>query len=277
MRRFRGFHTCLMFALVAGCGGSDAQRPTGTQSPAGAPMPTAGAARQLDPSALVPGQHAYRSAATPREFLLYVPQAYGVDPQARWPLVVFLHGVGSIGSNVNALRAYELPRLLETQTGFPALVLSPQLAGGPGHEYWPQDAPAASLLRLVDELQATLPVDPDRIYLTGVSLGGNGTWEIGLRHRERFAALVPVMGFYGYPDLYSVPNDICELRTRPVWAFHGARDPFVPLDAQARLVTALQACGGNVRFTVYEDGRHDIDDEAYGSVELWTWLLGKRR
>jgi predicted esterase len=221
-----------------------------------------------------PGQHAYSSAAAQLDFLLYVPGAYGAGPAARWPLILFLHGSGKVGSVLDALRTGPLPSLLEGQADFPFLVVSPQLRGEPGWEFWPQEAPTASLLTLLDEIQSAYSVDPDRVYLTGVSLGANGVWEIGLRHRQRFAALVPVMGYYGFP--FTVPDNICELRDMPIWAFHGAKDDIVPLDAEAGLVDALQACGGKAQFTVYPDGRHDVDGQAYATDALYSWLLEQK-
>jgi predicted peptidase len=126
-------------------------------------------------------------------------------------------------------------------------------------------------MTLLDEIQSILTVDPNRIYLTGVSAGGNGTWSIGLRHPERFAALAPVMGYYGWP--FSVPENICDLTDVPVWAFHGEKDETVPLDAEQNLVDALEACGGEVQFTIFPDVDHDLNQENVYSSELYEWFL----
>jgi predicted peptidase len=225
-------------------------------------------------TAINPGQHPYTSSKAQLNFLLYLPEDYGKDPQTKWPVILFLHGAGKVGTNLDQLRSGPLPSNLENQSDFPFIVVSPQLSGESGHEYWPQEAVVNSLLTLMDEIQSTYAVDPNRIYFTGVSLGANGVWEIGLRYPRRFAALAPVMGYYGYPN--TVPDNICDLKGVPIWAFHGAKDEIVPIDAEAGLVNALKACGGNIRFTVYPDAHHDIEPQAYATQDLYSWLLGQR-
>ena len=130
-----------------------------------------------------------------------------------------------------------------------------------------------SLFALLDEIQANFAVDTKRIILTGVSAGGEGTWEIGLRYPNRFAGLVPVMGYYGYP--FTVPSNICDLKNVPIWAFHGAKDELIPLDAEEGLVNALKACGGNIQFTIFPNGNHGIEDEAYATPDLYEWMLAQ--
>jgi len=114
-----------------------------------------------------------------------------------------------------------------------------------------------SIMTLLDEIQGVLTVDPNRIYLTGVSAGGNGTWSIGLRHPERFAALAPVMGYYGWP--FTVPEKT------------------IPLDAEQNLVDELKACGGDVQFTVFPGVGHDVNQEKVYSSELYEWLLEHKK
>lgn len=220
------------------------------------------------------GQHPFTSLKAKLNFLLYLPKAYGMDPQIKWPLILFLHGSGKRGANLDALRLGPLPGNLEGQPDFPFIVVSPLLSGKPGEEFWPQEAVVTSLLTLLDEVQSTYHVDTNRVYFTGVSLGGNGVWEIGLKYHQRFAALVPVMGYYGYP--YNVPANICDLKDVPIWAFHGAKDDIIPLSAEEGLVNALKACKGNVQFTIYPEGHHDIDSQAYGTKELYTWLAEQK-
>ena len=119
-------------------------------------------------------------------------------------------------------------------------------------------------------------MDPQRIYLTGLSMGGAGTWAFALRHPGRFAAIVPVAGFYRYQSR-EVPADIGGLRDLPTWVFHGTQDTSVQLYQAEVLVEALKACGGSVRFTVYEDAGHeDTWREAYGDPALFEWLAAQR-
>ena len=116
----------------------------------------------------------------------------------------------------------------------------------------------------------TLPVDPDRVYLTGESMGGYGTWEIAVRYPDRFAAIAPVCGV-GEAWLAS------RLVNLPVWAFHGAQDDRVPLRGSQEMVEAVTKCGGRPKLTVYPDMGHMIGDFVYGNEELYRWLLAQRR
>jgi len=228
------------------------------------------------PPSLRTGQRPYTSKNTQRRSLLYVPGAYGNNPQQNWPLIVFLHGSGTRGNNLNLLKFEALPQILETKTDFPAIVLSPQLTNANADNYWTNTQAVDSLFILLDEIQQKYCVDPERIYLTGYSLGGAGTWGIGLNYPNRFAALVPVTGFYGNTASFGVPDNICDLKDVPIWAFHGAQDRIVPLRAEKMLVDALKACGGNVQFTVYPDGDHDISGRVYNNnPDLYNWLFAQ--
>lgn len=219
-------------------------------------------------STINPGQHPYTSKKAGLNFLLYVPAAYGNAPQQEWPLILYLHGAGERGNNLDYLKVGGLPRKLEDQTDFPFIVVSPQTDGE--HEFWSETEIGNALSTLLQEIQTSYAVDAKRIYLTGVSAGGNGTWEIALRNPARFAALVPVAGYYGFP--FKVPDNICDLKDVPIWAFHGAKDETVPLEAEEGLVMALKACGGDSQLTVYPAAGHDIGDQVYANSDLYTWL-----
>jgi predicted esterase len=217
------------------------------------------------------GQHPYHSEKADMDYLLYLPDDYGVDPNQKWPLILYLHG----GQNVKTMDfvTYEgLPKILEDKGDFPFVVLSPHGEGE--YEYWPEEAMVEALFTLIDEIEDNISLDPKRIYLSGVSAGGNGTWEIGLRHPERFAALVPVMGYIGWP--FEVPENICDLKEVPIWAFHGEKDEVIPFEAEAGLVEALETCGGDIQFTGYPQGDHDdVGDLAYETPGLFDWLLAQ--
>ena len=116
-----------------------------------------------------------------------------------------------------------------------------------------------SIMILLDEIQSFLSVNTNQVYLIGISAGGNGSWEIGLRHPDRFADLTPVMGCYGW--LFSVPEHICGLIDGPVWSFHGTKDETISLEAEKKLIDALEYCGGDVQLTVFPDVDHDMDFE----------------
>ena len=106
-------------------------------------------------------------------------------------------------------------------------------------------------------------------------MGGNGVWQLGLRHPELFAALAPVAGYASYP--FAVPDNICDLKDVPVWAFHGERDPYVPVEVEQELVDALNACGGEAQITVSPDMKNDVPFKVYADPALYEWLLGQEK
>jgi len=213
----------------------------------------------------------YTSENANLDYILYVPGEYGMDPQRKWPVLLYLHGMDRVNKSVKVLQNDYPLNALADQDYFPFIVIAPQGTGE--YEFWATDEMVNAIMTLLDEIQAVLSVDSNRIYLTGVSAGGNGTWEIGLRHPERFAAMVPAMGYYDWP--YTVPDNICDLAGVPVRAFHGAKDELIPLEAEQSLVDALDACGGDVQFTVFPDAGHDLNMQRVYTSELYTWLLSQ--
>ena len=216
------------------------------------------------------GQHAYYSEEAKLDYLLHIPAQYAASSE-EWPLIVYLHGAIP-RSTIDMLRESGIPRVLEDRDDFPFIAVSPRALGG--YEFWGEEKNIDGLMTLVSEIETKLPVDSDRIYLSGSSGGGYGTWEIGLRYPARFAALAPVMGYYGWP--FSVPENICDLKDVPVWAFHGAKDEVLPLEVEQMIVDALQDCGGDVQFTVFPEGGHDVDEDVYAGQDLYEWLLAQR-
>ena len=196
-------------------------------------------------------------------YLLYLPEGYGTEPDRRWPLILFLHGRGESGSNLGLVKRHGLARRLAEGLALPAIVVSPQCpAGG----WWATDVLGA----LLDEVSEQYAVDADRVYVTGLSMGGYGTWALALRYPERFAAIAPVCGG-------GDPARACTIRRLPVWAFHGAKDDVVAFERSEEMVAALRACDGNVQFTVYPDARHDSWTATYANPELYAWMLAQRR
>jgi predicted esterase len=221
-------------------------------------------------SATAPSRiHPYTSEKAHLNYLLYIPGEYGVDPERKWPLLLYLHGGDRVNTSVKVLKNDYPLNTLDEQNYFPFIVIAPKGSGE--YEFWATDEMINAIMTLLDEVQGVLSVDPNRIYLTGGSAGGNGTWSIGVRHPERFAALAPMMGYYGWPP--TVPENICDLANVPVWAFHGAEDEIIPLDAEQKLVDALKACGGDVQFTIFPDIGHDVDAQQIYTSELYEWLL----
>jgi predicted peptidase len=229
------------------------------------------------------GQHPYSSKVQIKtaseitntvevNYLLYLPGDYGKDPQQKWPLILFLHGSGERGSDLELLKNQPLPKTLDQQKEFPFIVLSPQLPLAMVN--W--SGLIDPLEVLVNQVQATYSVDTRRVYLTGLSLGGFGTWEFALRYPRRFAAIVPIAGGYRFQSS-AIPENICDLKDLPVYVFHGARDINVMPSQSKDLVDALRACGGNVTFTLYPDADHAASwTRAYTDPKLYRWLLEQR-
>jgi predicted esterase len=209
------------------------------------------------------------------DYLIYLPEDYGKDPERQWPLILYLHGILSKGSDLSLIAREPLPKQLNTQPDFPAIVVMPQ--GDGENEIWSERRMITSLMALLDETQSVYAVDTNRVYLTGTNIGGNGTWEIGLRYPSRFAALVPVIGYHNWDVRSEVPENICDMKDVPVWAFHGANDTKIPIEAQQVLVEALKACGGTVKFTVFPNYGHDIEIPAYTEPGLYDWLFAQAR
>jgi len=228
------------------------------------------------PRVLRPGQHPYSSSVGSTRFgyLLYAPAAYAKQAGRRFPLIVFLHGSGERGTDPLRLLAQPLPKTLAKTTSFAAVVLSPQLA--PPYAYW-SDA-IAPLDALVSQVESRYRIDPTRVYLTGLSLGGFGTWHYALAHPTRFAALVPIAGGYTQGST-AVPPTICALQKTPIWAFHGAADTVVSPYQSEVLAKALRACGSTVaRLTLYPGVDHYGSwPRAYADPALWAWLFAQHR
>jgi predicted peptidase len=202
-------------------------------------------------------------------YLLWLPTNYDHGGQP-WPLIVFLHGSGERGDDLERVKAYGLPQRLAQGFDLPAIVVAPQC---PLPSDWTllDDA----LLALLDELCATYAVDRRRIYLTGLSMGGRGVWRLAASNPERFAALVPICG--RRPDGVRSAETLRPLCDLPIWVFHGAQDQVVPVKESDAMVAALRACGANVRYTIYPDVGHNAWTPAYAELELYTWLFDQQR
>ncbi len=196
-------------------------------------------------------------------YLLYLPKNY--DQQDKWPLVVFLHGAGERGDDLELVKKHGPPKLVEAGQDFPCIIVSPQCVPG---RWW--HAQLLELTALVDDIEKNYKVDKDRIYLTGLSMGGFGTWALAAYTPQRFAALMPICGG-------GEPLSALALRKVPIWVFHGAKDPVVPLKRSEDMVAALERFKGNVKFTVYPDALHDSWTETYDNPEVWKWLLEQKR
>lgn len=197
----------------------------------------------------------------PLPYLLYAPDG---DPDKKVPLVLFLHGSGERGDNLTHVGDEGLAEILSNLPEA-AIVVVPQCSED---TRWTDHLEV--LEAILDEVIAGHPADSSRIYLTGLSLGGQGAWFLAARAPERFAALVPVCG-------RSNPEAAERLRGLPTWVFHGADDDVVPSNESEKMVQALRAAGGDVRLSIYPDTGHDSWTTTYSDPELYRWLFAQRR
>ncbi|HEY4695851.1 MAG TPA: prolyl oligopeptidase family serine peptidase [Candidatus Hydromicrobium sp.] len=193
------------------------------------------------------------------DYLLFIPSDYYKEETKRWPMILFLHGAGGRGGNVEMLRKVGVSKLVEEDKDFPFIVVSPLC---PADRYW---VPAV-LKKLLDDVCRELRVDMDRIYLTGLSMGGYGTWYTAIKYPDVFAAIAPICGG-------GDPYRACRLADMPVWVFHGAKDTTVSPQESIKMVEALKDCNENVKFTLYPELGHDCWTETYNNPELYQWFL----
>lgn len=205
-------------------------------------------------------------------YLLHLPIGHGEDKAKKWPAILFLHGAGERGNDLELVKKHGIPKIVGQRPDFPFVTLSPQC---PENTWWVAESLIAGLDALLDDAVTHLAIDPDRIYLTGLSMGGMGSWLMAALFPDRFAALAPICGpcpwGFGFPERAAV------LRHLPTWVFHGAKDPVVPLADSENIVKVLQSVGGNVRFTVYPEADHDSWSKTYDNPELYEWMLQHTR
>ena len=219
-------------------------------------------------------------------YQVFVPASYTATQ--RWPVILFLHGAGERGDD----------GLLQTQVGlgaalrlhaaqFPAIIVFPQ---APPESMW-TGVPAQMAMAALDETSREFRTDSDRVYLTGLSLGGNGTWYLAYRYPSRFAAIIPICGFVtafrpGWsaftpvvPADSGAPFDALarQLRRVPTWIVHGEVDEVVPVEQSQKAAAALKAAGAPVQYLEVPGTGHNAWDAAYGSPSLVRWLLAQHR
>jgi len=196
---------------------------------------------------------------TALDYLLFLPKDYSKSGKPS-PLIIFLHGSGERGSDLEKVKAWGPPAIVEANPDFPFMVVSPQCPEG---QWWNVNV----LKGMIDDILKTYNVDKSRVYLTGLSMGGYGAWELSTAFPEYFAAVAPVCGG-GNPLRAKRLKDI------PVWVFHGKKDTAVPEQQSAEMVEALKNVGGNVEYTVLPEGEHaDAWKYAYGQAGLFDWFL----
>ncbi|GAB3165769.1 carboxylesterase family protein [Telluribacter humicola] len=198
-------------------------------------------------------------------YLLYLPEEYSTS-QEQFPLVIYLGGSSQMGKDLNKLKSYGIPHYIEQGQQYPFIVASPQC---PGNKYWTTENWFDSLYL---NLTTNYRIDTTRIYVTGISIGGYGTWQVAMDYPEKFAAIAPLCGGVNDGDT----ANISRLKQLPVWTFHGTADTIIPIDETERVVTKLESHRGNVKFTRLEDVGHGIQ-YLYADNTLFDWLLSHQK
>lgn len=195
-------------------------------------------------------------------YYLYIPEGYDSKQKNKYPLIMHLHGSNASGNGKSELlkvKSHGLKSLLYNVSSRDCMVLAPQ-----AKSKWKDD----ELDKLLDEVTSAYSIDIDRIYLTGVSMGGYGAWSYAVNGNYKLAALVPVCGYFHVSS--EVAN---KLKDMPIWLFHGEKDKNVYVDEAYQVIKKLEGVNPNFKYTIYENGAHAIWDEAYETPELYDWLL----
>lgn len=215
-------------------------------------------------------------------YRLLAPKNY--DPKQKYPLVLVLHGAGERGSDNAVQLKYGAPLFIkdEVREKYPCFVVAPQC---PAEQKWSEvdwtstapltqtekpTAPMALVLGALEALQKEFSIDPDRLYVTGLSMGGYGTWDLITRFPEKWAAAAPICGG-------GDTKVAARVKSLPIWAFHGLEDPTVKVIRTQEMIAALEAAGGKPLFSVYPYVKHDSWNIAYGEPELLPWLFAQKR
>ncbi|WP_442892735.1 alpha/beta hydrolase-fold protein [Emticicia sp. 17c] len=199
-------------------------------------------------------------------YLLYLPKDYDKKTMP-YPVIIYLHGSSHRGTDLNKLKGYGLPYLIEQGKEFNFIIASPQCPDG---KYWSSENWFDSLYT---ELTSKYRVDTQRVYLTGISLGGYGTFIAGMDHADKLAAMVPLCGGCNDSDMPRICNT---LKTMPIWTFHGTADNVIPISETERIVKTLEGCQGNIKFTKLTDEGHGIQ-YLYERDDIYEWMLQWKR
>jgi hypothetical protein len=199
------------------------------------------------------------------QYLSYVPKDYAADTSKKWPLIIYLHGGSDRGTTLTKLYSSGIPDQIYRGRELPFIVVAPQC---PEHVRWSTDNWFDDFYRNVI---ITYRIDTNRVYLTGFSLGGSGTWYLAVKYPDRFAAIAPMSGFTS--NLEFIDNNIEKLIDMPIWAFHGKVDNVVPFEETERIMNKLEGKNKNLRFTIEPNVGHWIHWLVYPNQVLYDWFL----
>jgi predicted peptidase len=210
----------------------------------------------------------YKDGDKESKYVLFIPHDYKGDKE--YPLILFLHGAGESGTDGKKQAAVGLaPAIRKREKTFPFIAVFPQ-ADKAGRGSWAAESPYAQrALKILEQVQKDYKVDAKRIYLTGLSMGGYGTWSLAPAYPTKWAAIVPICGA---GDPASAPK----FKDVPCWAFHGDKDGAVKVEGSRDMIKSLKDAGGSPKYTEYPGVGHNSWDMAYGTDELYDWLLAQK-
>lgn len=200
------------------------------------------------------------------DYLLYLPKDYSEHTKS-YPLVIYLHGGSHKGNDLNKLKEYGLPYLVNKGHDFDFIIISPQC---PENKYWSSENWFEPLF---EDIQTKYRIDIDKVYLTGISMGGYGTFITAMDYPDKFAAIVPLCG--GCNDSDTIR--ICSLKDIPIWAFHGTDDDLIPISETERIVRVLEECKGDIIFSKLEGEGHGIQYVYEKYPQIYEWMLKQSR
>ena len=198
-------------------------------------------------------------------YISYTPKEYNKNPTKKWPLIIYLHGGSSRGSDTTKLYSNGIPDQIWRGREFPFVIVSPQC---PINQRWSTDNWFENFYK---EITTNFRIDTNKVYLTGVSLGGSGTWYLAMKHPEKFAAIAPISGFTRHMDYIKKNTD--KLNDLPIWTFHGEIDKIVEFEDTEWIVNQLREKNKEIKFTIETNVGHWMDWVVYKEEYLYEWFL----
>ncbi|HTO95005.1 MAG TPA: prolyl oligopeptidase family serine peptidase [Bacteroidota bacterium] len=211
-----------------------------------------------------------RPRITRYDYLTYLPKDYDVNGSTQWPAIIFLHGGSSRGSDLKRVKANGIPDRIERGKELPFVVIAPQC---PVDRRWETDD---WFDIFYGEITSRYRIDTNRIYLTGFSLGGSGTWYLAMKHPSTFAAIAPISGKTSH--LQFIMDNACTLAGMPIWMFHGTGDEIVDINETYQIAKKLDQCNVRYSLSTFEGYKHwQTQWEVYGEEKIYSWFLECRR
>ena len=199
------------------------------------------------------------------DYIMYFPDDFHLTNHD-YPLVLFLHGAGERGDSIHLVEKHGIPKLISKGVKFPFITIAPQC---PRFQYWSEPLSVKSLSLLLDKIIEKYRIDQNRVYSTGLSMGGYGTLSLAKYRPDLFAAILPICGGMD-------TTEIMHLQNMPIWLFHGEKDLVVPVENSKIIYELLKPFNPEIKLTIYPDLNHNSWDETYDNEKIYKWLLSKK-